>query len=199
VAKSEFFQQGSGREQHLDQRAKLYASSGLPRSVEDIQTRRTDSLPLDRPRGIPRTIRAPKCCNNVATYTFVPWKTRKFRRKCTTHMPGEVYREIAALRPLSPGRPFVAAPTLVNSARTIVWQMLQAAGEAAGVPNVHAHRTRNSFAVNALIHGALVQEVSSWLGHASVATTQRRYLPWVKGLQDASLAAYKESMERQRA
>jgi site-specific recombinase XerD len=136
---------------------------------------------------------------NIATVEFLPWKTRKFRRKCTSHMPVEVFHEIAALRPLSPGRPFIAAPTLVNSARTIVWQVLQAAGEAAGLPGVHAHRLRNQFAVCHLVGGALIQEVSSWLGHASVATTQKFYSPWVRGLADASLAAYSRSMDRQRA
>ena len=49
---------------------------------------------------------------------------------------------------------------------------------AAGVDGFHPHRLRDTFAVELLLAGVMIQDVSSLLGHGSVATTERYYAPW---------------------
>jgi len=135
----------------------------------------------------------------VASYTCLPQKTRRFRKPVTTFMPLGVYREIVALEPLQPGRPFLDPKSTYDSMRTIVWKMLSAAGDSIDLPNVHAHRFRNQFAVSHLSKKppTRIEDVSRWLGHSSVAVTMRDYAPYVQGVHDASRRAYVEAMQHE--
>jgi integrase/recombinase XerD len=47
----------------------------------------------------------------------------------------------------------------------------------------HPHMLRDTFAVEMLLSGADIREVSILLGHKSVKTTEKSYAPWVKALQ----------------
>lgn len=49
---------------------------------------------------------------------------------------------------------------------------------AAGVEGYHAHRLRDTFAVELLLAGVAMHDVSTLLGHSSVQTTERYYAPW---------------------
>ena len=49
----------------------------------------------------------------------------------------------------------------------------------AGVKNGHAHRFRDTFAVELLLAGVPLERVSMLLGHQSVKITERHYAPWV--------------------
>lgn len=53
----------------------------------------------------------------------------------------------------------------------------------AGVPNAHAHRYRDSFAVGLLDAGVPIERVSLLLGHQSLRVTQKHYAPFVKSRQ----------------
>ena len=55
---------------------------------------------------------------------------------------------------------------------------LAAVAAEARVEGFHPHRLRDTFAVELLLDGVLMQDVSSLLGHSSVATTERHYAPW---------------------
>ena len=55
---------------------------------------------------------------------------------------------------------------------------LKRVAEEAGVENFRPHRMRDTFAVGLLLEGVLMQDVSTLLGHSSVATTERYYAPW---------------------
>lgn len=57
-------------------------------------------------------------------------------------------------------------------------QRLMQIAEAAGVTGFHPHRLRDTFAVELLLAGVLIQDVSTLLGHSSVTTTERSYAPW---------------------
>lgn len=54
--------------------------------------------------------------------------------------------------------------------------------ELAGIDG-HAHRFRDTFAVNLLLGGVTLEQVSILLGHTSIRTTERHYAPWVKSRQ----------------
>jgi len=56
--------------------------------------------------------------------------------------------------------------------------------ELAEVPKGHAHRFRDTFAVELLLGGVPIEEVSVLLGHQSVRITERHYSPWVRARQE---------------
>ncbi|MGD0773548.1 MAG: tyrosine-type recombinase/integrase [Candidatus Solibacter sp.] len=61
--------------------------------------------------------------------------------------------------------------------------------KASGVPHVHAHRFRDTFAVDLLCHGVDIRAVSRLLGHTDIGTTLRYYEHWVPGDQLAAVKA----------
>ena len=54
----------------------------------------------------------------------------------------------------------------------------------AGVHGGHAHRFRDTFAVELLLKGVPIERVSILLGHSSVRITERYYSPWVRARQE---------------
>ena len=48
----------------------------------------------------------------------------------------------------------------------------------------HSHMFRDTFAVELLLAGVPIEQVSVFLGHHSVKMTEKHYLPWVKARQD---------------
>jgi integrase len=54
----------------------------------------------------------------------------------------------------------------------------------AGIPDGHAHRFRDTFAVELLLAGTSIEDVRILLGHGSVRITEKHYAPWVKARQD---------------
>lgn len=54
----------------------------------------------------------------------------------------------------------------------------------AGVPDGHAHRFRDTFAVELLLAGVPLERVSVLLGHQSTKVTEKHYTPWVRARQE---------------
>jgi integrase/recombinase XerD len=54
----------------------------------------------------------------------------------------------------------------------------------AEVENGHAHRWRDTFAVELLLAGVPLEQVSVLLGHQSIKVTEKHYSPWVRARQD---------------
>ena len=77
---------------------------------------------------------------------------------------------------------------LVNRIRKAAWAIGSArcAGvfRLAGVPGGHAHRFRDTFAVELLLAGVPLERVSVLLGHQSVKVTEKHYTPWVRARQE---------------
>lgn len=69
-------------------------------------------------------------------------------------------------------------------ARTILWRPLRKLFKLAGVEGGHAHRFRDTFAVELLLAGVPIERVSMLLGHQSVRITEKHYAPWIKARQD---------------
>ena len=92
-------------------------------------------------------------------------------------LPARVTAELAAV---APGRKHYfwtgrSRPTTVAS----YWRArLAAVAGRAGIENFHTHRLRDTFAVNLLMAGVAIKDVSTLLGHSSVLTTERYYAPW---------------------
>jgi integrase/recombinase XerD len=66
----------------------------------------------------------------------------------------------------------------------------------AGVPNGHAHRFRDTFAVELLMSGVPLERVSIRLGHGSVKVTEKHYSPWVLARQEQLEADVKRTWGR---
>jgi integrase/recombinase XerD len=72
---------------------------------------------------------------------------------------------------------------LESAARS--WQTrLRRLFQLAKIPNGHAHRFRDTFAVELLLAGAPMERVSVVLGHQSVRITEKHYAPWVRSRQE---------------
>jgi integrase len=66
-----------------------------------------------------------------------------------------------------------------------VWETrLRRLFKLAGVVNGHAHRFRDTFAVELLLAGVPLERVSVLLGHQSIRVTERHYAPWVRSRQE---------------
>ena len=59
----------------------------------------------------------------------------------------------------------------------------RAIAKLAGLPGVHPHQLRDSFAVGLLAAGVPIETVSTLLGHSSIRITERHYAPWVQSRQ----------------
>jgi len=70
------------------------------------------------------------------------------------------------------------------------WQRsLRKLFEIAEVKGAHPHRFRDTFAVELLLAGVPIDQVSILLGHSSVKITEKSYSPWVKARQEQLEAA----------
>jgi integrase len=52
------------------------------------------------------------------------------------------------------------------------------------MPDGHAHRFRDTFAVGLLQAGVPTDRVSVLLGHSSIKVTEKHYSPWVRARQE---------------
>ena len=66
----------------------------------------------------------------------------------------------------------------------------------AGVKNGHPHRFRDTFAVEQLLSGTKMENVSILLGHSSIRVTEKHYAPWVRARQEQLEADVERSWAR---
>jgi integrase len=57
----------------------------------------------------------------------------------------------------------------------------------------HPHMLRDTFAVEALLSGMRLEDVSTILGHSSIKVTERHYMPWVRARQSCLNSAVMQS------
>jgi integrase/recombinase XerD len=63
----------------------------------------------------------------------------------------------------------------------------------------HPHMFRDTFAVECLLAGVPLEQVSILLGHGSIKITEKHYAPWVKARQEQLTASVRKSWQNQRA
>jgi integrase/recombinase XerD len=69
------------------------------------------------------------------------------------------------------------------------WQAkLKKLFEKANIADGHAHRIRDTFAVELLLANVPIERVSILLGHTSIRITERHYTPWVRARQEQAEA-----------
>lgn len=150
-------------------------------------TRVSDALALDT-----RKLRDHSDC---ASYEYMPIKRRVKRNPVTTFMPLWLARGLRGLPAGKlPHQPFSHGCKWQSMARMFDME-LKRVGEAIGQDGLRSHRLRNSFAVNALNRGVELADVSKWLGHKSIKTTELYYAPWVPSRVSRSRAIYVKSHE----
>lgn len=84
---------------------------------------------------------------------------------------------------------------------TAMWQRsLKTLCVRAGVPEGHAHRFRDTFAVSLLLAGVSLEDVAVLLGHSNPAITAKHYAPWVQArrqrLEEIVAKTWKEEKPR---
>ena len=76
------------------------------------------------------------------------------------------------------------------------WQRALKGGfKEAGIPEGHAHRFRDTFAVDLLQAGVPMERVSVLLGHSSIKVTEKHYSPWVAARQEQLEADVRRTWE----
>lgn len=68
----------------------------------------------------------------------------------------------------------------------------------AKVEDFRSHRLRDTFAVELLLAGVAMQDVSVLLGHSSIQTTERYYAPWNKSRRDRLVRVVREARGQDR-
>jgi len=79
---------------------------------------------------------------------------------------------------------FWTGKSTVRSAKGKWQRRLQRLFEFARVVGGHAHRFRDTFAVELLLAGVPLDRVSVLLGHSSIRITERHYAPWTRSRQE---------------
>src|SRR3974390_1305171 len=99
-------------------------------------------------------------------------------------LPPKVARELRALPNSNPAYFFCSGSGTVRSV-TANWQrkLDQLFKKADLNRRSHAHQLRDTFAVQMLLAGVPIDQVSTLLGHSSVKITEKHYSPWVLARQ----------------
>lgn len=79
---------------------------------------------------------------------------------------------------------FWTGKSTVRSAKGKWQRRLQRLFALAKLPTGHAHRLRDTFAVELLLAGVPLDRISVLLGHSSIRITERHYAPWTRSRQE---------------
>jgi integrase/recombinase XerD len=96
---------------------------------------------------------------------------RRYLDECRGRLVGGVVAEGKA-RPDRSGGRLLLSRTGRPLERVAVWQLVRKNARLAGLPKVHPHLLRHSFATHLVSGGADLRVVQELLGHADIATTQ---------------------------
>lgn len=96
----------------------------------------------------------------------------------TVLLPAEAAAALDAI-PQPHGRHFFWTGGSTRETVSKYWRnRLKRVASDAGIEGFHPHRLRDTFAVELLLSGVCMDDVSTLLGHSSVRTTEQYYAPW---------------------
>jgi integrase/recombinase XerD len=122
--------------------------------------------------------------------------TQKTGQHVYVPLPEFVVKELENVPRLSERYWFWAGQGTIETSRKKWSESLSTLFKDAKVKDGHAHRFRDTFAVELLLNGTPIENVQAFLGHASVRITERHYAPWVRARQERAEADVKRSWER---
>jgi integrase/recombinase XerD len=109
-----------------------------------------------------------------------------------TKLPQFVVDELDRCPRLSPGYWFWTSRGSKEALSENYRRVFREVAKLAGVKDAHPHRFRDTFAVELLLVGVPIEQVSMLLGHSSIKVTQKHYDPWVRARQQQM----EESLDR---
>ncbi len=115
-------------------------------------------------------------------YTFVQEKRKRTKKlvPIEAFLTDRLKTAIDKCKWLSPRRPFwFGSEENKYGIAYQVYDRMQTLGERCGVLDCRPHRLRDTFAVQALLRGLSISDVSRLLGHSSVKITESYYAAWV--------------------
>lgn len=128
----------------------------------------------------------------VSTEMLVDGKLRLRTAKTGTHvccpLPDFVVKELDATPRTSERFWFWSGYSKAKSVSSNWGDLLRKVFDDAGLPAGHAHRFRDTFAVDLLLAGVPIERVSALLGHSSIRITEKHYAPWVVARQEQAEA-----------
>lgn len=123
---------------------------------------------------------------------LVDGKLRLYTQKTGTlvyiPLPEFVVKELESIPPMSDAYWFWSGNGKLAT-QVADWQgRLQRLEDFTDVPNIHAHRFRDTFAVELLLASVPIERVAVLLGHASIKVTEKHYAPWIRARQEQAEA-----------
>ncbi|MGA7412521.1 MAG: tyrosine-type recombinase/integrase [Bryobacteraceae bacterium] len=116
----------------------------------------------------------------VYTYQMQKQKRTEKPRHVEAYITDRLKTVIDTCDWLAPERPFLYGAFANESyLANEVYSRMQTIGERCGVKDCRPHRLRDTFAVNKLLSGLQLDDVSRLLGHSSVKVTEAYYAKWV--------------------
>lgn len=99
-------------------------------------------------------------------------------------LPDFVIDALNSFEPMNKTYYFWSGSSSRDGVATTYMGRLKKIFELAGVSDGHAHRFRDTFAIELLLAGVPLERVSVLLGHGSVKVTEKHYSPWVRARQE---------------
>jgi integrase len=99
-------------------------------------------------------------------------------------LPQFVVEAMDGFKPVNQAHYFWSGVSKRDGVARTYMRRLKRIFDLAKVPNGHAHRFRDTFAVELLLAGVPLERVSVLLGHASIKVTEKHYSPWVWARQE---------------
>jgi len=109
-------------------------------------------------------------------------RTEKTRVPLKVQLPAAVADELSRLPADNPEYFFWSGRSKPATVVGNLWRTIQRLGKLAGI-HATPHRFRDTFACRLLQNGADIRTVQKLLGHSSVRTTEKQYVPWVESHQ----------------
>ena len=171
-----------------DVRAMLEASAGKPKEHALLLLLRYSGLAISDAVTLERSA--------VHSSGELILRRAKSGELVTVLLPGEALAALKAIEPPARRHYFWTGESDPVTACKYWRNRLKLVAIDAGIDGFHPHRLRDTFAVELLLSGMCIDDVSTLLGHSSVRTTEKYYAPW-NGARRRRLARLVSEVHRQ--